>query len=64
MTKPPWRSSQGAAARVTLQDRADIEIDDVLDMLVARLQRRHPPEHQPGIVDQPVDAAEMSAPSR
>ena len=56
MMKPPCRSSQGAAARVT-QIRTRVEIDHRLDMLVARLKRVDPSEHQAGVVDEAVETA-------
>jgi hypothetical protein len=51
-----------AAIEVVLM--TDVQIDDARNMRVAGFERGHAAEHQAGVVDQAVDAAEMRARGR
>ena len=64
MMKPPWRSSQGTAARVIETTERALRSITARHALVVGLERGNSAEHQTGIVDKPVETAEMRPPSR
>ena len=57
--KPPCFFSHGIATRAGGEHRAGVEVHDAVVLLVGQFGIGHAAEHAAGIVDQPVEPAEM-----